>query len=117
VTLPFAVPVSQFITSTATDANGNTSEFSACVQVAGGGPTATDGAVSGTILDTGGHPVAGVAIQMSGTQNRLTVTDSQGNYHFDDVETNGFYIVVPTRAIADKRYVVQDLNHIKESVE
>ena len=23
---------------------------------------------------------------MSGTQNRLTITDAEGNYHFDDVE-------------------------------
>ena len=35
---------------------------------------------------------------MSGTQNRLAVTDSAGNYNFDNVEANGFYTVVPTRA-------------------
>jgi hypothetical protein len=35
---------------------------------------------------------------MSGTQNRLTITDAAGRYHFDNVETNGFYTVVPTRA-------------------
>jgi hypothetical protein len=35
---------------------------------------------------------------MSGTQNRLTITDAAGNYHFDNVETNGFYVITPSRA-------------------
>jgi CSLREA domain-containing protein len=61
-------------------------------------PTASNGAVSGTIVDSSGAPVEGAAVRMSGTQNRLTITDAAGNYHFDNVETNGFYTVVPTRA-------------------
>jgi Carboxypeptidase regulatory-like domain/Domain of unknown function (DUF4214) len=61
-------------------------------------PTAANGNVSGRIVDAGGHPVEGAAIRLTGTQNRLTVTDSLGNYRFDNVETNGFYTVTPTRA-------------------
>jgi CSLREA domain-containing protein len=61
-------------------------------------PTAANGNVSGQILDTNGHPVEGAGISMSGTQTRLTVTDANGNYRFDNVETNGFYTVVPSRA-------------------
>jgi len=34
---------------------------------------------------------------LSGTQNRETITDAQGNYNFDGVETNGFYTVTPSR--------------------
>jgi len=60
-------------------------------------PTAAGSNVSGTILDSNGNPVEGAAIRMSGAQNRLTVTDSNGFYHFEDVDTNGFYTVVPTR--------------------
>jgi hypothetical protein len=61
-------------------------------------PTAANGAVSGQILDSNGIPVEGAAVRMSGTENRLTITDTQGNYHFDNVETNGFYVVTPARA-------------------
>ena len=61
-------------------------------------PTASNGSVSGQILDNNGNPVEGAAVRMTGTQNRLTVTDASGNYHFDNVETNGFYTVRPTRA-------------------
>ena len=53
--------------------------------------------VSGRILDTKGNPVEGAAIRMSGTQNRLTITDSQGNYRFDNVVINGSYTVTPSR--------------------
>jgi hypothetical protein len=61
-------------------------------------PTAENATVSGHILDNQGNPVEGAAVRMSGTQNRLTVTDAEGRYHFDDVETNGFYVITPSRA-------------------
>jgi uncharacterized delta-60 repeat protein len=54
--------------------------------------------VSGRILDTSGNPVEGVAIKMTGTQNRLAVTDSQGAYRFDSVTANGSYTLTPNRA-------------------
>src|SRR5437016_2248157 len=59
--------------------------------------TAAAATVSGRLLDDDGNPIAGTAIRMSGTQNRLTITDSQGNYHFDDVATGGTYTVTPSR--------------------
>jgi uncharacterized repeat protein (TIGR01451 family)/CSLREA domain-containing protein len=74
------------------------SSFSAFAIAHTATPTAANGTVSGQILDTNGNPVEGAAVRMTGTQNRLTVTDAGGNYNFDDVETNGFYTVVPSRA-------------------
>ena len=61
-------------------------------------PTAADGNVGGRIVDADGNPIAGAGVRMSGSQNRLTVTDADGNYYFANVETNGFYTVTPTRA-------------------
>ena len=40
----------------------------------------------------------GAVVNLSGTQNRKTITDANGNYRFDNVETSGFYTVRPTRA-------------------
>jgi hypothetical protein len=36
-----------------------------------------------------------------GTQNRLIMTDAQGNYRFDNVDTSGSYSVIPSRANFD----------------
>jgi hypothetical protein len=61
-------------------------------------PTAASGSVSGTITDASGAPVSGTTINLSGAQTRETITDANGNYGFDGVETNGFYTVTPSRA-------------------
>jgi predicted extracellular nuclease len=60
-------------------------------------PTAADGAISGRITDANGNPVAGAVVNLSGTQNRKFITDANGIYRFDNVETNGFYTVKPSR--------------------
>ncbi|MBC8032046.1 MAG: ExeM/NucH family extracellular endonuclease [Pyrinomonadaceae bacterium] len=60
-------------------------------------PTAADGTVSGTITDANGVPLAGAVVNLTGTQNRKFITDANGNYRFENVETNGFYTVRPTR--------------------
>src|SRR3989442_14101997 len=85
LTSPVMVPPGQIITSTATDPVGNTSEFSQCPV----SPTAASATISGRIAEANGRPVEGVAIRIGGTQNRLTITDAQGTYHFDNVETGG----------------------------
>jgi len=75
----------------------NLTQLSPWTLAADNTPTAANGDVSGRIVDASGNPVEGAAVRMSGTENRLTVTDAQGNYHFDSVETNGFYTVTPSR--------------------
>ncbi len=59
-------------------------------------PTATNGIVSGRITDQNGASVAGAVVNLSGSQNRKTITDSAGNYRFESVETSGFYTVAPS---------------------
>ena len=61
-------------------------------------PTAAPGSISGRITTSDGSPLDGVVVQLSGATSRSAITDASGNYHFDDVETNGFYTVTPARA-------------------
>jgi len=59
-------------------------------------PTASSGSISGQILSDRGVPVAGTVMRLNGTQNRTTITDANGNYSFENVETGGFYSVTPS---------------------
>jgi CSLREA domain-containing protein len=77
---------------------GNVNSFSAFVIAHSVTPTAANGNVSGQITDSNGNPLEGAAVRLSGSQDRLTVTDAAGKYRFDNVETNGFYTVIPSRA-------------------
>jgi hypothetical protein len=61
-------------------------------------PTAANGTVSGRVVDVNGRSLAGAVVNLEGTQNRKTITNAQGEYRFDGVETNGFYTVVPSLA-------------------
>ncbi|HEY6120442.1 MAG TPA: DUF4214 domain-containing protein, partial [Pyrinomonadaceae bacterium] len=63
-----------------------------------GGPSATDGVISGRITGTNGQPIEGAVIRLNGTQTRKTITDSNGTYQFAGVETGGIYTVQPARA-------------------
>ena len=95
----FGIHVGDKLVATATDADGNTSEFtSTSVGVVAGTPTAADGNIVGQIGDSNGAPISGVTINLSGTQSREAITDAKGNYNFFDVETNGFYTITPSRA-------------------
>ena len=60
-------------------------------------PTAAPGEISGQVTKADGTPLAGVTVRLNGTQTRLTITDSNGNYNFSEVETNGFYTITPSR--------------------
>jgi hypothetical protein len=61
-------------------------------------PTASNGVVTGRIVDGSGNGVEGAVVRMEGTQNRKFITDANGYYRFDNVETNGLYTVTPSRA-------------------
>jgi hypothetical protein len=61
-------------------------------------PTATTATIRGVIMGIDNAPIGGAVVNLSGTQSRKTITDADGQYRFDDVETNGFYTVTPARA-------------------
>ncbi len=60
-------------------------------------PTASGAVITGRIVDSQGHGVEGTVVRLQGTQNRKFITDANGYYSFDNVETNGFYTVTPSR--------------------
>ncbi|HEY3037265.1 MAG TPA: S8 family serine peptidase [Pyrinomonadaceae bacterium] len=60
-------------------------------------PTTSPASISGQITTSDGQPLAGVTIQMTGDGSRKTITDASGNYRFDNVRTDNFYTVTPTR--------------------
>jgi subtilisin family serine protease len=60
-------------------------------------PTATVGSISGQVTTPDGQPLAGVTMKLSGAKSTKTITDSNGRYSFENVETNNFYTVTPSR--------------------
>jgi hypothetical protein len=74
--------------------SGNNTNFSF---VSGCNPTAAETTISGRILDANGNAIEGAVINLSGTQNRKTITDANGDYSFVQVEPTGFYTVTPSR--------------------
>ncbi|HEY6230914.1 MAG TPA: carboxypeptidase regulatory-like domain-containing protein [Pyrinomonadaceae bacterium] len=59
-------------------------------------PTAANGTISGRVVDVNGRSLAGAVVNLEGTQSRKTITNANGEYRFEGVETNGFYSVAPS---------------------
>lgn len=60
-------------------------------------PTAATANISGQVTTSGGQPLEGVTVQMSGGAIRKTITDNNGNYRFESVDTDKLYTVTPSR--------------------
>ena len=58
-------------------------------------PTATPASISGRVTAPDGAPLAGVTMKLSGAQSAKVITDSNGNYIFNDVDPESFYTVTP----------------------
>jgi glucose/arabinose dehydrogenase len=81
-------------------------------------PTAAFGDVTGQVASSSdGMPVAGTIIRLSGTQNRKTITDANGNYRFDNVQTSGAYTVTPSRVNFSFSPAERSLNQLGNSTE
>ncbi|HSS18996.1 MAG TPA: DUF4214 domain-containing protein [Pyrinomonadaceae bacterium] len=60
-------------------------------------PSASSATIKGRIVDNHGLPLAGAVVRLEGTEDRKFITDANGFYRFDNVETGGFYTVTPSR--------------------
>jgi hypothetical protein len=61
-------------------------------------PTAAPASISGSVTTANGTPVAGATINLNGAQAAETITDSNGNYQFDNIDAGSFYTVTPALA-------------------
>jgi hypothetical protein len=80
-------------------------------------PTAANGVINGRVATAAGVPVVGAIVTLAGSQTRKTITDANGNYHFNDVEANGFYTVTPTRANFNFSPANRSFNQLSERTE
>lgn len=70
--------IGSIVTATATDADGNTSEFSACRVV-----SEAVFSISGRVIDNFGNPVAGLTVKTS--TNKKAATNLNGEYSFGNL--------------------------------
>lgn len=80
-------------------------------------PTASGGAITGRIVDDNGAPVEGAVVRLSGSQNRKFITNVNGVYRFDNVETGGLYNVTPSRANYNFSPAVISFSQLGETTE
>jgi hypothetical protein len=59
-------------------------------------PTAAPATISGRVTTSDGSPLAGVTMNLSGARAAKTITDSSGNYRFNNIDTDNFYTVTPS---------------------
>jgi subtilisin-like proprotein convertase family protein len=59
-------------------------------------PTAAPAFISGRVTTPDGAPLAGVSMNLSGARSAKVITDSNGNYRFNNVDTDNFYTVTPS---------------------
>jgi hypothetical protein len=111
ISLPVSVPAGQFITATATDPAGNTSEFSNCVQVTGPPPTVQfsnetynvdEGCVSATITVTrSGDTTSAVTVDWATSDGtalqRTNYTIGSGTVSLASGETSKNFLVLITK--------------------
>ncbi len=60
-------------------------------------PTASPATISGRVTTPDSAPLAGVTMRLSGAATTEAITDNNGDYRFENVNTQSFYAVTPAR--------------------
>jgi hypothetical protein len=58
-------------------------------------PTAAPAFISGRVTTPDRAPLAGVTMNLSGARSARAISDSNGNYRFNNIDTDNFYTVTP----------------------
>jgi subtilisin-like proprotein convertase family protein len=58
-------------------------------------PTAAPAFISGRVTTPDGAGLGGVTMNLSGARSARAITDSSGNYRFNNIDTDNFYTVTP----------------------
>jgi Domain of unknown function (DUF4214) len=61
-------------------------------------PTAAPATIGGQVITREGRPLGGVTVNLSGNRAARTITDGNGMYRFENVDTDAFYSVAPALA-------------------
>jgi hypothetical protein len=61
-------------------------------------PTESSSSISGRVTTADGSPLGGTVLRLSGTSTQAAITDANGSYRFDNLDTGGFYTVAPALA-------------------
>lgn len=94
------IPLGKYITATATDSNGNTSEFSACRLVSI--PTAANASISGRVTTSNGRGIRNARLILTDAfgQTLTTQTGSFGYFRFEEIPVGATYVLT----VSSKRF-------------
>jgi hypothetical protein len=93
---PVSFPTSVVTPATHTATLASVSTFSDWTVGEVTAPTAAPATIRGQVTAANGTPLPGVTMYLSGGTSARTITDSNGNYRFVNVDTDNFYTVTPS---------------------
>ncbi|MGB9179434.1 MAG: FG-GAP-like repeat-containing protein [Pyrinomonadaceae bacterium] len=74
--------------------NFNSNSVSELINLASA-PTSAPSSINGQVNTPDGAPLPGAVVTLSGAHSAVTITDSLGKFHFDNLDLGGFYILTP----------------------